>query len=350
MNPVLFLNGVAFTQQDILEQKETGTSFEKNTLVFYRSYLLQEAIELTSSGSTGQPNVFRFTHKQIQASAQITIKTLGLHSKMNALLCLNPKYIAGQMMIARSLEAGMPLYATEPCANPLEKISSEIHFAAFVPYQLQTILNSKQAEKLKPVKSTLIGGAPWNKSYSSKLEKLSGEFFETYGMTETLTHVALRDAKKTDSYFQVLPAFTIHQDGRQCLIIKASHLAEQVVTNDIVQLISKNQFQWLGRYDNVINSGGIKIFPEQVEEEIRSLLHTANIANDFFVRPVSHPDFGNVIEMVVENPPIEKEIILKVLHSLDFFKKPKQISFTNFIRTETGKVQRDLSTPKNNLI
>jgi len=341
--PVLFLNGTAFTQQDIIAQKEAGASFEKNTLAFCRRYLLQEDIELTSSGSTGQPKVFRFTHPQFQASAQITINALGLHSKMNALLCLDPKYIAGQMMIARSLEAKMPLYAVEPCANPFEKVSEEIHFAAFAPYQLQTILNSAQAEKLKPLKAALIGGAPWNKSHSAPLEKYAGQFFETYGMTETLTHVALRDAKKNDSYFQVLPAFTIRQDERQCLVIEASHLSEQAVTNDVVQLVSERQFQWLGRYDNVINSGGIKIFPEQTEEEIRHLLSAANIAKEFFIRSVPHADFGNAVEMVVENPPVEKDVIAEALRPLEFFKKPKQITFANFIRTETGKVQRELS-------
>lgn len=340
--PVLFLNGVAFTRRDI-EQKETGSSFEKNTLAFCRRYLSQEDIELTSSGSTGQPKVFRFTHSQFQASAQITIRALNLHSKMNALLCLDPKYIAGQMMIARSIEAKMPLYAAEPCANPFEKVSDEIHFAAFAPYQLQTILNSKQAEKLNSLKAVLIGGAPWNKSHSARLEKYPGQFFETYGMTETLTHVALRDAKKNDSYFQTLPAFVIRQDERQCLVIQAPHFAGQVVTNDIVQLVSKKQFQWLGRYDNVINSGGIKIFPEQTEEEIRRLLSAANIAKEFFIRAVPHADFGNALEMIVENPPIEKEAIAKALHSLEFFKKPKQITFADFIRTETGKVQRELS-------
>ena len=161
----------------------------------------------------------------MKASALVTAHTIGLQEGQTSLVCLDTRYIAGIMMLVRSLEVGMNILAIEPCANPLEKIVDHkvVDFAAFAPYQVKSILQSPQKKYFNQVKSILIGGAPLDELTKLELQDYSCQFYESYGMTETISHIALKKINginKSD-YFKILNGITIRQDKRGCLCIKA---------------------------------------------------------------------------------------------------------------------------------
>ncbi len=233
----------------------------------------QESFTLQTSGSTGTPKQINVTRDQLKSSAHLTAKAIGLQKNDTSLICLDTRYIAGIMMIVRSLETSMNMIIVEPSSNPLEKVEEDdtIDFTALVPLQLETILKSPQREKLNKIKNTLIGGAALNPKTIKELEGLPCSFFATYGMTETLSHIALQklNGKNAQDFFEVLPGITITKDERGCLVINAPHISvDPVITNDLVELFGSSQFRWLGRVDTIINTGGVKVIPEKIEATI----------------------------------------------------------------------------------
>jgi o-succinylbenzoate---CoA ligase len=301
-----------------------------------------------TSGSTGTPKSIAFERKQLQASAQATIHAFALEPHQTSLICLNPSFIAGQMMIIRSLENSMNMVAIEPCNDPLQQISidEKIDFAAFVPYQLQTILESTLSiDKLNRIKSVIIGGAPLDEKTILKLQSLDCQVYATYGMTETITHVALKKLNGSDrqGHFRALKGVSLSLDSRSCLVIEAPYLAEKIVTNDIVELIDKESFQWLGRYDNIINSGGVKVIPEKVEATILSVFKNLSIHNRFFLIGMEDTMLGTKAVLVMEGTSqfTKVEIINALKESLSKYEVPKAIFFVpNFIETQTQKINR----------
>ncbi len=326
-----------------------STDFEKSIAdLILRWQGGEQNFSLTTSGSTGSPKPIQFTRSQLQASAKLTIEALNLKPNETSLICLDTRYIAGQMMVIRSLENNMNIVAVEPSADPLESIpaSQSIDFAAFVPYQLQAILqSSKSIQKLNSIRNVIIGGAALDDTAKLKLQLLSCNIYATYGMTETITHIALQKLNGEDkqNYFQTLRGISITQDERQCLVIEAAHLTGKIITNDIVQLIDQNKFIWLGRYDNVINSGGIKIMPEKKEPIIARVFEELNLNLRFFVTALPDEKLGNKVVLVVEGKRIlDANKILKMLErDLSKYEVPKEIYFINqFVETDTQKINR----------
>ncbi len=305
---------------------------------------------LQASGSTGTPKKISVTRDQLKASATLSTTYLGLKKEFTALVCLDTKYVAGIMMLVRSLEVGMNMYVVEPSANPFDDMSQDISidFTALVPYQVQAILISRHKEKLSKTKIVLIGGAALSNSLRDDLKSMQGSFYATYGMTETLSHIALQKLNGSDAsnYFQLLPGISIHADNRGCLVIKAAHLnAEPIVTNDLVEIIDSNRFHLLGRFDSVINSGGVKIIPEKIEQVLETILLEFGINNRFFIIGLPDTSLGEAVTLVMEGEPLfsEKEIeIIKYLKSrLDRFEVPKATRYVHqFVQTETGKVDK----------
>lgn len=325
--------------------------FEKSALMFCKEWLSgQKSFTLQTSGSTGVPKKITVTRDQLQASANLTATVLGLQKHDTSLVCLDTRYIAGIMMIVRSLEVGINMIIVEPSANPLEKIEegTTIDFTAFVPIQLETILRSPDSKKLNQIKIALIGGAALNSKTVKEIEGMPCNFYATYGMTETLSHIALQklNGKNAQDYFEVLPGITLSEDKRHCLIIHAPHLSnEPIVTNDLVEFITSSKFRWLGRADNIINTGGVKVIPEKIEASISKLFVELNISNRFFVAALPDDLLGQSVNLFIEGIPLEIQtedfLQEKIKHSLSRFERPKSIRYVlKFVNTDTGKVNK----------
>ncbi|MFM7018755.1 AMP-binding protein [Flavobacterium sp.] len=262
------LNGFQLDKEDLCRVAysfiKEGEDFEKPVGNFLLDWFdAKSYIEMQTSGSTGVPKIIRVDKQAMVNSALATGDFFELHAGNKALQCLPVKYVAGKMMLIRSIILGLDLDYVAPSSHPMEGMDEKYDFVAMVPLQAQNSL-----KELRNVKKLIVGGARINSSLEKELMKLPTQVFETYGMTETITHIAAK--RVGDKVFTVLPGVTISYDDRNCLVIHAPKIIaeETVVTNDLVELVNENQFKFLGRIDNVINSGGIKILPEQIEQKL----------------------------------------------------------------------------------
>ena len=299
-----------------------------------------------TSGSTGTPKEIRLLKKDMLASAHLTNEFFNIRSSSNLLLCLSPDYIAGKMMIVRTILSGANLITVKPSSSPLQNITEDIDFAALVPMQVVTSLSSPEtARKLAHIKQIIIGGAAVSPMLEQQLQQIPTACYGTYGMTETVSHIALRQingGKKSPCYF-ALGNVTFEKDKRECLIIHAPHLQQQTfVTNDIVQLADSTHFEWLGRHDNVINSGGIKLFPEKIESRIASL-----IPQRFFITSEQDSRLGEKAVLVIESASRSATECQKLFSQLRLYlppyEIPKDIYFQeHFNETYSGKIVRKI--------
>ena len=234
-------------------------------------------MEVKTSGSTGVPKHIYIEKERMRASARMTCDFLGLRQGDTALLCMPLDYIAGKMMVVRALERGLKLLSVEPSSHPLCSTNMEsignpscIDFAAMVPLQVwNTLQVPEEREAMCRIRHLIIGGGAISQALEQELRTLSINVWSSYGMTETLSHIALR--RITEDCYTPLPGITLCQDQDGCLIIDAPHLcSEALYTNDIVRFIHEDHFQVIGRRDNTICSGGIKIQLEELE----AWLHT----------------------------------------------------------------------------
>jgi O-succinylbenzoic acid--CoA ligase len=244
------------------------------------------------------------------------------------------------MMLVRAMVLGLEIDFVAPTSRPLDGVTKSYKFCAMVPLQLESSIN-----RLNQIETVIVGGAPVSSQLRKLINSSSTRIFETYGMTETITHVAVRPLNHTDTNsdhnaFEILPDISISQDDRKCLVINAPSISDEpVITNDIVELISEKEFIWLGRYDNVINSGGIKLIPEQIEKKLSAL-----IKSRFFVSALPDAKLGQKLVLVVEGENIEglQELIFKA--DLDKFQLPKEIFYVPaFKNTANGKIIREKS-------
>lgn len=328
---------------DILSSKATSlSSFESSTFEFIKEWLNNtESFKLNTSGSTGTPKEITLTRNQLKQSATRTLTALELNQSNTAIICLDTKYIAGKMMLVRALEGDMKIIAIEPSSNPLTNLSTEINnsLAAFVPLQLQEMLaDSENIKKLNQFNVIIVGGGSVNAKLLQQIQKISCPVFATYGMTETVSHIALQrlNGEKASDHFSVLSGIKIQLDDRGCLVIQMPEFSETIVTNDLVELIGPDQFRWLGRYDNVINSGGFKISPEKIEKVLEQ-----NILTDrsFFVAGIPDDRLGEKLILIIEGA--ETKIDLSKITDLHAYEFPKEIRFLRgFVRSDTGKILR----------
>jgi O-succinylbenzoic acid--CoA ligase len=334
----------------VSEREEPRSAFEKETFQFIRQWFIGENIfhQLTS-GSTGSPKSIEISREQMLASARLTQLALGLKKDFTSLLCIDPKFIGGKMMLARSFAIGMKLICVEPSANPLSFLALDqwVNFTAFVPYQIENILGSKRPHSLDKVDIVIIGGSSLNPSTIEQLQNHTASCYATYGMTETISHIALRklNGRNRQERFHTLPGIQLTKDDRGCLVIRAPYLSEAVVTNDLVSLDSSGEFEILGRWDNVINSGSIKVIPEKVEAAIQKVLEASGIKTKFFIHGLSDNVLGQKVTLIVEadgGRVVEwEQILAKVSSGLSRYEFPKHIAFvSNFSTTESGKINR----------
>ena len=234
-------------------------------------------MEVRTSGSTGTPKLIYIEKERMRASARMTCDFLGLKTADTALLCMPLDYIAGKMMVVRALERNMKLLSVEPSGHPLaDNTLSDlnegiVHLAAMVPLQVwNTLRVPEERERLRHIKHLIIGGGAIPQELEQELRTIPINVWSSYGMTETLSHIALR--RISEDYYSPLPGISLSQDQDDCLIINAPALCAQTLyTNDIVRFHGKDRFQVIGRRDNTICSGGIKIQIEQVEAWLQSI-------------------------------------------------------------------------------
>lgn len=324
-----------------MNQLSFNSEFEAKIQNFLEEWFSDsDMVKVQTSGSTGTPKIFEIEKKKMMNSAEMTCNFLELKEGATALTCLPVEYISGKMMVVRSVVRKLKLVIADPSVQPVEHLNDEIDFCAMTPLQVENSL-----DQLHLIKNLIIGGAAVSESLKNKiLQTLSASnaptrIFETYGMSETLSHIALKQiAPQTEEYFKAFENVEISTDGRGCLKIFAPNVNSKILqTNDLVEIKNGNRFRFLGRVDNVINSGGAKIFPEQLEALVKK-----EIPNEAVFLGMEDESLGQKLILVIEgNPSGELNQRLSAVDYREKFHKPKQIIFIEKIpRTPNGKVNR----------
>lgn len=294
-----------------------------------------------TSGSTGDPKTIKLSKRAMLASAELTNSFFNLKAGDSILLCLSVNYIAGKMMLVRAIAGGLNVVVAKPSSEPDWKGS--VALAAMVPMQVQQLLSSAKGRKaLSMVENLIVGGSPLSRDCAEKLSDLPVNAYMTYGMTETVSHVALsKIGRETRPVYTAMSGVRFSLDNRGCLVISAPHLSEEnVVTNDVAELISDMSFVWKGRFDNVINTGGVKVHPEVVEDSLRGM-----IDRRFYVMAEPDDKFGEIVVLKIEGTPLSDDLLRKLqsdmARRLSKFERPKKILFlAKFRETDSGKVIR----------
>lgn len=298
----------------------------------------KNTVEVQTSGSTGVPKCIRVEKQRMLNSARITCDFLGLKAGDTALLCMPLDYIAGKMVVVRSIERQLRLTTVEPSGHPLKDISTSFDFAAMVPMQVYNSLQvPEEREKLRTIKHLIIGGGPINDDLQQQLSRFPNNVWSTYGMTETLSHIALRrlNGENASLWYTPFCTVSISLNTNGCMVIEAPLVHEgRLETHDRAE-IRDGKFRILGRLDNVINSGGIKIQAEEVEEMLRP-----HIKMPYLISKCRDEKFGEVVVLLTECPDLGlvKAICCDILPK---FWQPKHYLYTSHIPlTGTGKPAR----------
>lgn len=348
------INGIFYSEQ-VLQERITHMlsssqteEWEVELYRFLKEWLSPEPyLYAQTSGSTGTPKKIRLDRSRMWASAGLTNRYFGLNENSTALLCLSAGYIAGKMMLVRAMQAGFDIYPIKPVSLPVFETPVVFDFVAMVPMQLQKICEQPQGKRWldSHVRCLIIGGGALSPELEAETQRLSVRCYATYGMTETVSHIALRAVngrERMDAY-EAMPGVRLSTDSRDCLVIHAPHLCrEPLVTNDVVQLETETRFVWKGRFDHVINSGGIKLFPETIEQKLSGL-----IRERFFVTGLPDSLLGQKSVLVIESESWPSEQIAwlreKIQRVLGKYEMPREIIFLpQFTETATGKVIRRL--------
>lgn len=330
---------------DLIEKqiKTEGELFWRDTELFIADWLsIKSQFEIKTSGTTGVPRTLVFSRESLRRSAEITNQTFGLDQSTHYLMCLPVHFVAGKMMLVRAFESQARVTIVEPSSNPIKSLDHAIDFAAFTPHQLYEIVD-QNPEKLNLIKTAIIGGSEIPVDLREKIKHFSTRFFESFGMSETLTHLAIRPLNGSDqsSYFTVLEGFDISTTSEGCLRVKADHLGDKTwETNDVIEQVGPHRFRWLGRLDHVINSGGIKLYPERIEQKIQLLFK-----RPFAIVKQTDTKLGEIPVLFIESSPfssnVEKQLLKEIYNRLLKYERPKKIVYlSTFPRNKNGKLIR----------
>ncbi len=297
----------------------------------------KDYIIIKTSGSTGKPKTIKVYKQAMVNSAIATGDFFNLKPGHKALHCLPSNYISGKMMLIRAMILGLELDIVNPTSEPYFNKNRHYDFCAMTPMQLRNTL-----DRTHHIETIIVGGAKVTNSLKEAIANHPAKIFETYGMTETVSHFALKqlnnftqEQSNKQQHFKLLPSISISQDERQCLVVEVPYISkEKIVTNDVVEIHSKNEFEWVGRYDNVVNTGGVKVFPEQIENKLAGIIEKRYII-------ASQPDevLGEKLILIVEDK--TNELNPSVFDGLEKFERPKAVyNLEKFSETGFGKIQR----------
>ena len=303
-----------------------------------------EYVEVKTSGSTGEPKRMMVEKCRMLNSARITCDFLGLKSGDIALLCMSTDYIAGKMMVVRSIERGLKLISVEPSGHPLANnyqlsiVNCQLDFAAMVPMQVYNSLQvPEERERLMAIRHLIIGGGAIDDAMEAELRTFPNAVWSTYGMTETLSHIALRriSGPEASEWYIPFPTVKLSTTDEGCLVIDAPEVcADTLTTNDIVELKPDGRFRVMGRKDNVICSGGIKIQIEEVERELKPYVRVP-----YIISKKKNEKFGEIVVLLTEGDTDEARAICE--EHLPKYHRPKLYQHIDQIPlTETGKPAR----------
>lgn len=322
-----------------LRQQNANATWWNSIVDFLEEWTSNKlTITVKTSGSTGEPKVWEIEKVKFWVSATKTCEFFELNNKSTGLLCLSANYIAGKMMLVRALVSGMNLLCVEPKNSPLNYLHEAIDFCAMVPMQVKSCLN--EPKKLNQIKNLIIGGGQVDFSLQNQLKAYKGNAYETFGMTETLSHVALRKVSPiSENHFSALSGVSILQGYNNTLIIDYPELGiYKLKTNDIIELKgTSGHFIWKGRTDFIINSGGVKISPEEVEKQIAHL-----IKQRFCIIGLKDEKLGEKVVLALEGEKFNTSILNEELKKyLSPYTCPKEIMFIKeFPLTNNGKIKR----------
>ncbi len=335
------LNGIQFkSKNELLAYSKTISSSVHSFLINW--FDNTSFMTVQTSGSTGKPKSIRLKKEYMINSAIATGNYFNLPSKTTALLCLSTEYIAGKMMLVRGLVLGWELDIITTDSHPLKGVQKTYDFSAMVPLQVYNSIND-----LYRVEKLIVGGGVVSRDLEKRLSTISTKVYATYGMTETITHIAVRKLNHlpktevdSEPHYAILQNIKISNDARGCLVIDAPKISDEtIITNDLIEIISDDKFRWVGRYDTIINSGGIKLIPEQIEVKLSDI-----IDNRFFVSSLPDKILGEKLIIVVESTDKFKDLIMSKINnlsSLHKFEIPKEVYFIeDFVETETKKLNR----------
>lgn len=293
-----------------------------------------------TSGSTGKPKPMVVEKRRMAASAITTCHFLGLRQGDTALLCMPLDYIAGKMVVVRSIVCGLRLMSVKPSGHPLATIDEAPTFAAMIPMQ---VYNTMQVERerhlLEQTKHLIIGGGAIDEALEQQLKTLPNAVWSTYGMTETLSHIALRriNGKEASLWYTPFDGVTVSLNDDGCLVIDAPAVcATTLETNDRAVLATDGRrFRIIGRKDNVVCSGGIKIQIEEVERALAGYLHAP-----FIVTKRPDARFGEIVVLLTESEDIENTRALCERHLPKYWQPRLYLHVTQLPLTDTGKPAR----------
>lgn len=341
----LLLEGKKYTADDLCQLKAETEESESSPLrklyEFLRLWFNDSPfITVQTSGSTGTPKVLTVRKEQMMQSARLTCEYLDLRAGDAALLCMNLSYIGAMMVVVRSLVAGLNLIVRPPSGHPLAGVTEPLRFAAMVPMQVYNTLQvSEEKERLCKIDVLIIGGGAVNAALETEIQSLPGAVYSTYGMTETLSHIALRRLNGPSASSHYHPFFSV-QLSLSCdrtLVIDAPLVCDDVLsTNDIAHLYSDGTFEILGRKDNMINSGGVKVQAEWVEEQIRSVIPVP-----FVITSILDDKLGEAVVLLLEYVDHLDKVESMLPALLPPYHAPKYIRIVNEIPlTGNGKIDR----------
>lgn len=341
----IILNGERLTKEAISHRIAEGlnnqSDWEKELFLFLEEWLNDaDFVTAQTSGSTGEPKDIRLSKQIMVKSALRTVQYFGLNQADRLLLCLPCRYIAGKMMVVRAIVGGMNLVTVDPATDFGFLQHQTFDFGAMVPLQVAKVLDMPSgAANLENIRNLLIGGSAISEQLEHRVRPLKSRVVITYGMTETASHIAIRElsgAHQSDLY-HCLGGIEVSADDRGCLRIDHPDFAEPLQTNDIAEITGKTAFRIAGRADSVIISGGIKYQPEAIEKKLEGLL-----SRQFVISSVADEKLGQKLVLVIEGDAFDtRQIQKKMQQVLSKYEIPQGIFFLQKLpETDSGKVKR----------
>ena len=341
----LLLEGKEYTPEDIArfiaEGAENTPSALWDLYLFLNEWFdASPIITVHTSGSTGVPKELVVRKDRMMQSARLTCEFLNLQAGDTALLCMNLRYIGAMMMVVRSLVAGLNLVVRPASGHPLADIKEPLRFVAMVPLQVYNTLQvPEEKERLKQTDILIIGGGAVDEALETEIKYLPTAVYSTYGMTETLSHIALRrlNGASASEHYYPFPSVKLSLSVENILVIDAPLVCDEILqTNDIARIYPDGSFMILGRKDNVINSGGIKIQAEEMEKLLRPFIPAS-----FVITSVPDQRLGQAVTLLIVGQLDTRELENKLQTTLEPYYRPKHIFITESIpQTENGKIDR----------